>query len=556
MTRPHYKTVFSYLGAIAIVMAATLIRLATDSLLGDRQPFAVFLVAVIIASRLFGFGPSLLALFLSALASRYFFLSPRASLAIVGLDQQASFAFFILFGTFFAFLMRAEQKARSEAERQTSVAVQKQQELSVEIAERHRIEAELRASLERFHRFVDFGPFAAFMKDHNGKYVYVNKFVERIFRREQVEFLGKTDQDVFPGERASEYVANDLRALQENATVHFEETTQSPDGIIQHWSTLKFPLRDVPGRLLLGGVCIDITESRNAELRAKESEARLNLALDIGRLGWFVWQMTTNRVCSSETFAVLHGLSCDHSEMILDEAIANIHPDDIHVMEDAIERSLKDEAPDRITYRVVWPDGSIHWVEGIASVFKNELGEPIRVIGVCADITERMCAEKALKTSEERFRLLALHSPVGIVEADAQGGCVFVNRKWCEMAGISAEQAFGEGWKVAVHPDDRERIVNEWSDAVKAGREYVCECRLMRPNGDVVCIYCCSIVLLNESGLPQSYVSTVVDITDLKRAQKVLESKQDLLRNLIEVQENEKQFLCHEFHDGLIQYAV
>src|SRR5450432_3456825 len=100
MTDLRKAGILRYLSAIAIVVAATLIRTIADPILHDRQPFVAYLVAVIVAARFWGLAPSLLTLFLSAVASRYFFMSPRESLVITGLDQQASFAFFILFGLF------------------------------------------------------------------------------------------------------------------------------------------------------------------------------------------------------------------------------------------------------------------------------------------------------------------------------------------------------------------------------------------------------------------------------------------------------------------------
>src|SRR6185295_11223598 len=184
MTDRQKARILPYFSAIAVVVAATLIRAAADPILKDRQPFAAFLVAVIVAAHFCGFAPSLLALFLGAIASNYFFTSPRGSLFIAGLDQQASFAFFILLGLFVAFLMRAERRAKDEARRQALAAVQKQQALEREVAERKRVEAE-----------------------------------------------------------------------------------------------------------------------------AKDSEAQLTLALNAGRLGIFSWDMTTNRVRSSETQAVIHGHS-------------------------------------------------------------------------------------------------------------------------------------------------------------------------------------------------------------------------------------------------------
>src|SRR5262245_15257572 len=108
------ETILRYLGAVAMVVAATAIRAVVDPILDDRQPFTAYLVAVIVAAHFCGFAPSLLTLFLGALASVYFFTSPRESIFIAGPDQQASFALFILFGLFVAFVMRNGQRAKNE----------------------------------------------------------------------------------------------------------------------------------------------------------------------------------------------------------------------------------------------------------------------------------------------------------------------------------------------------------------------------------------------------------------------------------------------------------
>lgn len=85
------------------------------------------------------------------------------------------------------------------------------------------------------------------------------------------------------------------------------------------------------------------------------------------------------------------------------------------------------------------------------------------------------------------------------------------------------------------------------SPHVSQGRE--------NPQGDFA--YSWSVKFLYRDSKNKKYVGrTAIDITDLKRTEKDLQRKQDLLRSLIEVQEKEKQFLCHEFHDGLIQYAI
>ncbi len=85
--------------------------------------------------------------------------------------------------------------------------------------------------------------------------------------------------------------------------------------------------------------------------------------------------------------------------------------------------------------------------------------------------------------SEQKFRTLSSHAPVGIFQTDAQGHCLFVNECWCELAGISAKEAEGEGWNNAIHPEDRQRVWQEWDACAREQREFACEYRFLTPGG-------------------------------------------------------------------------
>src|SRR6185369_8181236 len=84
----------------------------------------------------------------------------------------------------------------------------------------------------------------------------------------------------------------------------------------------------------------------------------------------------------------------------------------------------------------------------------------------------RLIAQRALlgelEESERRFRALAMGAPVGIYRCDLNARCTFANQEWCQLAGLSPEEAMGVGWAKAVHPDDRERSNKLWREA----REY------------------------------------------------------------------------------------
>ena len=146
------------------------------------------------------------------------------------------------------------------------------------------------------------------------------------------------------------------------------------------------------------------------------------------------------------------------------------------------------------------------------------------------DITERRRAEAALRESEERFRVLAETSPVGIFRTDPSGSTTFVNRRWCELSGMSFAEAMGDGWMKAMHPEDREQIAANWAKAVQVGESSSAEYRFVRPDGAIVWLVGQSRAQHNVDGTVVGYVGTITDVTDLKRAEEEREKIETQLR--------------------------
>lgn len=125
--------------------------------------------------------------------------------------------------------------------------------------------------------------------------------------------------------------------------------------------------------------------------------------------------------------------------------------------------------------------------------------------------------ERKLKESELRFRTLASFSPVGIFQADMNGQCIYVNERWCEIAGLSPEQAMGDGWVKALHPEDRTAISNAWYQMVESGDKFTREYRFQTPVGKITRVYGHAAPLKEESGKRTGYIGTITDITLLKK---------------------------------------
>ncbi|UCH96519.1 MAG: response regulator [Candidatus Aminicenantes bacterium] len=125
--------------------------------------------------------------------------------------------------------------------------------------------------------------------------------------------------------------------------------------------------------------------------------------------------------------------------------------------------------------------------------------------------------EKKLQESELRFRTLASSSPVGIFQTDINGDCIYVNERWCEIAGILPGQALGDGWVKALYPEDRSAISDAWNQMVHSGDKFTREFRFQTPAGKITWVYGHAAPLKSESGEKMGYIGTITDITLRKK---------------------------------------
>ena len=111
---------------------------------------------------------------------------------------------------------------------------------------------------------------------------------------------------------------------------------------------------------------------------------------------------------------------------------------------------------------------------------------------------------------------------MGILRTDADGATTYVNRKWCELSGLSADEALGNGWLGAVHPDDRENLKAGWEDTSRRHEASRTEYRIVRPDGSIVWVIGQATPERNTGGLVIGYIGTIVDIDERKRVEEAL----------------------------------
>lgn len=149
-------------------------------------------------------------------------------------------------------------------------------------------------------------------------------------------------------------------------------------------------------------------------------------------------------------------------------------------------------------------------------IFRDKDGNELTSM-VIRDLTEQKKAEEALKESESRFRILAESAPVGIFTTDAQGVTNYVNPRWCEISKLSFGEAMGNGWLKAVHPEDVDKLVQNWTKSTLSQTGSKAEYRFVHPDGSIAWVIGQAIPQTDEAGKITGYIGTITDITERKK---------------------------------------
>lgn len=142
---------------------------------------------------------------------------------------------------------------------------------------------------------------------------------------------------------------------------------------------------------------VEVTEQVQARETLRQSQERLTLAQQTGRIGTFELDIPSNRLLWTPELETLYGLPLGGFEGDYKNWVKRIHPDDVPLIEEQLRIAVAQHAPYSIELRAVWPDGTIRWLlmKGEVTLY-DEQDKPLRMVGVNIDITERKEAEEAL----------------------------------------------------------------------------------------------------------------------------------------------------------------
>lgn len=142
-------------------------------------------------------------------------------------------------------------------------------------------------------------------------------------------------------------------------------------------------------------------------------------------------------------------------------------------------------------------------------------------------------AEKEVIESEKRYYTLTEVAPVGIFRTNTSGDTTFVNPSWCEISGLSFDQAIGYGWLDAVHEEDRKGILNGWKNSSYIGEKSLSEYRFIRPDGSIAWVMGQAIPERNEKNEIIGYIGTITDISQRKKVENLILKEKQLSETVI-----------------------
>lgn len=282
------------------------------------------------------------------------------------------------------------------------------------------------------------------------------------------------------------------------------------------------------GSVLIFALFMALQTSRNRAVQLamrmtehlRHTEERYARAVSGTNDGIWEWEPESGKAYYSPRFIELMGYRSEEFLPRFDTVDALLHPDDYERLRQALKAHWARGAPYDTEARFLTKDRGYRYFRVKGQAVRGPEQRVLTMAGSLSDVTEKKEAELSLRNSEQRFRALVEHAPVGIFLTDLEGSCDFVNDWWSTITGLSLEEARGTGWSQALHPDDRDRVGREWALAVEDCRQFSLEYRFIN-QGREVWVSGHAVALTDADGRPAGYIGSIFDLTERKRVEQL-----------------------------------
>ncbi len=324
----------------------------------------------------------------------------------------------------------------------------------------------------------------------------------------------------------SELLASMRRASAEKGSI-FQTRHRLASGLIRDVEVFA-GLIEVSSQRYLYLIVQDISDRIQAEKTLRESEALYRLlARNMPRTSVVMFDTDMRCTLAEGPFLRQFGLA---SEALIGKTPHEYLPEaSLNFILPLYKRALQGESfsYDRVTEDYAY--------EAYMTPIRDDGGQIIGGMCLSHDISDRIQAQKALRESESRFRSLIDFAPVGIIETDIQGKRVFCNARWCEMTGISLEEALRDVQYETIYPDDLDISARAWAIMMATHRPFEnAVFRYQRPDKTIVWVSGNGSPLFDAQGAVTGYLGAVTDISQRKQAEQALRESEARYRTLVD----------------------
>ena len=387
-------------------------------------------------------------------------------------------------------------------------------------------EEKLRKSENQLRLITDAIPALISYVDSDLRYRFVNRGYLDWFKLPPEEIIGKHIREII-GQDAYAVILPNMEKVFAGESFDFEQLVSYPSGEkIIHVNYI--PDFD-PETGKVKGFCAllqDVTESKQAEARLRESENKFARAFDASPLVLTISSLKTGKLIEvNETFVSVTGFS--RAEAIGKTTI------DLGLWAKPTERDEELETV-RQTGSVRSAEYIFHTrngdIYGLLSAEVVEIGGEPFALTVIQDITKRRRAEERVRESEENLRYTVELNPQVTWTADIEGGIASFSDKWLQMTGLNREEALGDGWMQVPHPEDAPKMQIAWMHSIKTGEPYDIEHRIRLADGVFRWMRSRAFPRRSETGEIIRWYGTTEDIHERKLAEERLRQSGERLQ--------------------------
>ena len=370
----------------------------------------------------------------------------------------------------------------------------------------------------------------------DGTLTLVNKTYCSYFNRERAELIGQNFFQFIPEQDREKVREHFLSLDQQKPMVTYEHQVIDPEGSIrwQQWTDRAF--FDENGRIKqYQSVGIDITERKQTEQSLREAKLLLEMTFASLNEAVFVVEPITRTVISCNP-AVERIFGYTEEEVIgRNTEFLHVNKTKYEVFGLELFEALDKDGVYHGEFQMRRKDGTVFFTEHTVTEIVDDWGHRAGTVSVVRDITERIKVEKALRQSEEKFRLLAENIDdvfwIGSPEFDSQ---IYVSPAYEKVWGKTVDSLYSspKSFMGSVHPEDRDRIIQELGSRNK--RKCAAEYRVVKPDGSMRWVHDRSFPVKDEHGKTVAICGVARDITDQKVMQNKVRQSEEKYRVLAE----------------------